>query len=182
MKHFLLSISVLSIALTSYSCKTATPVQDTPEYKASRADLVNCQNDVQRLQMQLQETEARLNSKDANTGQMQSKINQLQDQLATTQRNLDVLSQQMQQTSDDYGVWFRVQIGAYEQDQIDPNLQTNDQFGLEGQGVQKIVLGRFRNYNDAKRLKEHLQKKGLKDAWIVSYRDGVRVPIEEVKN
>jgi septal ring factor EnvC (AmiA/AmiB activator) len=177
-----LTMVCLALAFFTFSCKSAQPVTETPEYKSAKQDLVNCQNDVERLQMQLQETEAMLTNKDQNKGQMQAKINQLQDQLATTQRNLDMVSQQMQETSDDYGIWFRVQIGAYEQDQIDESLQTTNEFGLEGDGLQKIVLGRFRNYDNAKRLQTHLQKKGLKDAWIVSYRDGVRVPIEEVKN
>ncbi|MEN0004102.1 MAG: hypothetical protein AAF798_08165 [Bacteroidota bacterium] len=179
----ILTTVCISLLFLTFSCKSAKDISQTPEYQAAQRDLVNCQNDVERLKTQLQETEATLNSKDQTKGQLQGKINQLQDQLATTQRNLDMVSQQVQETSDDYGVWFRVQIGAYEQNQIDQSLQTTDQFALEGgDELQKIVLGRFRQYDEAKRLKDHLKTKGLKDAWIVSYKDGERVPIEAVKN
>jgi hypothetical protein len=47
-------------------------------------------------------------------------------------------------------------------------------------GLQKIVLGRFRDYQKAKQLQTQIQNLGIKDAWIASYEDGVRVPIEQV--
>jgi hypothetical protein len=88
----------------------------------------------------------------------------------------------MQAASDNYGVWFRVQIGAYEERRIDKSLETTDQLTLEQQNaLQKVALGRFRNYADAKQLQSQLQAMGVKGAWVVSYRDGVRVPIETVR-
>lgn len=86
----------------------------------------------------------------------------------------------MQASSDDYGIWFRVQIGAYKNRQIDKNLETTDELSLEKPNdIQKVSLGRFRQYEDAKRLKTQLKGMGLKDAWIVSYKDGKRISIEE---
>ena len=92
------------------------------------------------------------------------------------------VTEQMQESSDDFGVWFRVQIGAYEESKVDENLSNSDKLALEGDDLQKIALGRFREYDNAKALQTQLQSVGLKDAWIVSYKDGKRVPISEVRN
>ncbi len=79
------------------------------------------------------------------------------------------------------GVVFRVQIGAYSKRQISGALDTSENLELEeSEAVQKVVVGQFREYEPAKELRDQLREMGVKDAWVVSYRDGIRVPIEEV--
>ena len=77
-----------------------------------------------------------------------------------------------------------MQIGAYEDPKIAQDLETNEEgMGLENSdNLQKIVLGRFRDYNRAKQLQTQVKNLGIKDAWIASYEDGQRVPIEQVLN
>ena len=53
------------------------------------------------------------------------------------------------------------------------NLETEKQDDL-----QKIVVGQFRDYQKADNLKNQLRAMGVEGAWIVSYKDGMRVPID----
>ncbi len=170
-KHFLL---ILAVAAVAVSCKSTSGLSD--ESAAMRRDLAQARGQVDNLNQQLAEKDQRIN-------QLLNEKNQVGRDLTAAQSKLQEVTEQLQETSDDYGVWFRVQIGAYEGRRIDKSLETTDQMSLEERDeLQKIALGRFRNYDDAKRLQEHLKSVGLSDAWIVSYRDGERVPIEEVRN
>jgi hypothetical protein len=106
-------------------------------------------------------------------------VEQLKRELSSTQAALQQLQLAAAQNMDDVGTWFRVQIGAYEHEQLDPTQLNTDKLSVEAGALQRIVLGRYRNYEEAKQLRDSLRKLGLKDAWIVSYRDGKRVSIEE---
>lgn len=162
----------------------------TAEVASTKSALDECQTELARVQGELNLTQQQLTEAQVSSGDNSDRIQQLtaenaalQNQLITAQANLAEVTQQMQADSDNYGVWFRVQIGAYEEREIDDRLETTDQLSLEKRNdLQKVALGRFRNYADAKQLQTQLQAMGLKDAWIVSYKDGVRVPIEQVKN
>ena len=162
----------LLIALSSYSCKSTKVPQEDPAMTKK----------IRQLESQVTQLNGDLASKSAQVGDLENQNRQLNTEMNVMKKALADVTAQMQESSDDYGVWFRVQIGAYEGQKVDQNLQTTDQLGLEGDDLQKIVLGRFRSYDDAKRLQTQLQSVGLKDAWIVSYKDGARVPISEVRN
>ena len=47
-------------------------------------------------------------------------------------------------------------------------------------GVKKYTIAAFRDYWEADLFKKYLREMGVNDAWIVSYKDGVRVQIESV--
>ena len=80
----------------------------------------------------------------------------------------------------DTGTHFKVQIGAYEKTYIPENL-AGDDMGLESvDGLQKVLVGKFYDYEAAKELKKYIRKIGIKDAFIVAYRDGARVNLNEV--
>lgn len=81
------------------------------------------------------------------------------------------------------GVVFRVQIGAYRKRDLSDVLEGNDiqEFDQEQEeDVNKYVLGQFRDYQKANRLKKELRAMGVKDAWIVPFKDGERVPLKAV--
>ena len=44
----------------------------------------------------------------------------------------------------------------------------------------RYTLGIFRDYPEADNFKKYMREMGVSDAWIVSYNDGVRVPLKEV--
>ena len=80
-----------------------------------------------------------------------------------------------------FGTVFRVQIGAYEKNYIPDNLDTSDSMTLElSDGMQKVMVGQFRDYQEAKELMKHMKKVGLGDAWVVAYVDGSRVKLNDV--
>lgn len=80
------------------------------------------------------------------------------------------------------GTSFRVQIGAYEKSSIPDNLDSTDgSMTLENSGgMQKVMVGQFRDYQAAKELMQHMKKIGLRDAWVVAYVDGGRVDLNDV--
>ena len=163
---------ILAVYFLAVSCKSTSAV---PQDNALKTELAKYRNQVESLDRQLAEKDQRIQ-------QLLNEKNQLNRDLTSAETSLQSVTEQLQETSDDYGVWFRVQIGAYEDRRIDKSLETTDQMTLEERDeLQKVVLGRFRVYEDAKRLQEQLKGMGLDDAWIVSYKDGRRVPIEEVR-
>lgn len=178
MKYLLPSFAlVMTIFLTS--CGASKEL--TAEVESAKSSLRQCKDDLEAAQQQIAETKAMMGNSSEQMSQIQAENLSLQNEMANLQDQLATVTQQMQASSDDYGVWFRVQIGAYEEGHIDKSLETTKELSLEERNkLQKVALGRFRKYEDAKQLQKQLQAKGLKDAWIVSYKDGARVPIEEV--
>ena len=80
------------------------------------------------------------------------------------------------------GVVFKVQIGAFKNKDLSKYLDKGENFSgeMDDKGLRKYSLGIFRDYWEADTFKKYLREMGVKDAWIVSFRDGQRVPIKEV--
>ena len=51
---------------------------------------------------------------------------------------------------------------------------------IDEDGYIKYILGQFRDYDMADLFKKKLRKIGVKEAWIVPYKDGKRVALKEV--
>lgn len=78
------------------------------------------------------------------------------------------------------GVVYRVQLGAFGQNQLDNDLATTPNLTLESSGdLQKVVVGQFTNYANAKRLRDRMRQMGVKGAFIVAYNDGMRIDVKE---
>ena len=92
------------------------------------------------------------------------------------------LSFQKQHHSVDAGVVFKVQVGAFRNRNLAKYLDNNPNFSgdTDADGSRKYTLGYFDGYWEADNFKKYLREMGVKDAWVVSYRDGKRVPIKEV--
>ncbi len=79
------------------------------------------------------------------------------------------------------GVVFKVQVGAFRKVDLKKYADTSEDFAEEKtDDLRKYIIGNFRNYEDANILKRYLRELGVEDAWIVPYRDGVRVPLKDV--
>lgn len=168
----------LALLLGLSSCGASKEL--TAEVESAKSSLQQCEDQVATLERELAQAKNMLGGSGDQLTQTQAENQSLRNQLNNMQSQLAIVTQQMQESSDDYGIWFRVQIGAYEERRIDNSLETTDQLSLETRNdLQKIALGRFRVYEDAKQLQTQLQEMGLKDAWVVSYKDGVRIPVEE---
>jgi TolA-binding protein len=80
------------------------------------------------------------------------------------------------------GIVFKVQIGAFRNKDLSKYIDNNPHFsGEEGEdGSKKYSIGIFRDYWEADAFKKYMREMGVKDAWIVSYKDGARVDIKDV--
>ncbi len=78
------------------------------------------------------------------------------------------------------GIVFRVQLGAFKKRQVngalttDPNLLVEDENGL-----QRVTIGHFREFEKAKELRDHIVAMGVKGAWVVPYKNGERISLKE---
>ncbi|MCB0622042.1 MAG: hypothetical protein KDC43_11915 [Saprospiraceae bacterium] len=136
------------------------------------------------LEAQLASTNTQLATKDDRISSLEDEVMNLELQLSAARQSIEDMSQAP--TLDDkdaipMGIIYRVQIGAYEKDKhkLDSSMATNDMTLEQADNLQKIVLGQFRDYQKAVELRNRLKTMGVKDAWIVSYRDGVRISVEE---
>ncbi|KGE85306.1 hypothetical protein IX84_27745 [Phaeodactylibacter xiamenensis] len=175
-----LSLFALSLGFFTFSCKSSAELAQ--KYETAQQELDNCREKSQHYAAKAEDMSREANSYQEKMAEMQQEYGNMRNELAEAQAALESVTRELQATSDDYGTWFRVQIGAYQDPKIDSDLQTNeDGLGVKTMdGLQKIVLGRFRDYQKAKQLQSQIQNLGIKDAWIASYEDGVRVPIEQV--
>ncbi len=138
---------------------------------------------------QLDETKSKLSDKDARISDLQDENARMKSQVAaanaSAQEARNALSSKPANAepapmSMD-GVVFKVQVGAFAKKDMANFFDNNPMFSGENEeGLQKITLGFFRDYWEADTFKKHLREMGVKDAWIVPYKDGQRVAIKDV--
>src|SRR6218665_2675464 len=82
----------------------------------------------------------------------------------------------------DQGIIFRVQIGAFRNPDLSKYFDNNPNFFGQAveSGAQKATIGVFRDYTEADQFKKYMRTMGVRDAWIVPFRDGQRVELREV--
>ena len=126
----------------------------------------------------------RIAEKDEQIASYNQQVSSLNEELAAAQSQQKAENVAAAKTggtiNENEGVVFKVQLGAFRQKDLkdydnSPNFSAEDENGL-----QKFTLGVFRDYYKADTFKKHLRSMGVKEAWVVSYRDGQRVPIKEV--
>lgn len=137
------------------------------------------------LESELASIKGQLDGKDSEIRQMKDQMRRLETQLQEARAALEAKPEvQNVPLSNQYdeGLIFRVQIGAYRDKNLEQYLDTSENFSGETdpQGLQVYTLGNFRDYWEADKFKKYLRAMGVKDAWIVPFRDGNRVPIKDV--
>jgi len=164
--------------------KKLTPQQ----FKRMYDENASLKSELSSVQGQLSSIQARLSEKDAKIAEMtqqlresEAKVNQAQRAIAQAQEQTQS-TQNTKSTGSEAGVVFKVQIGAFRNKDLSKYFDNNENIGGEmGQdGVQKITLGIFRDYWEADTFKKYLREMGVNDAWIVPYKDGVRVEMKDV--
>lgn len=172
--------------------------QKAKEYKRNPAalkDLVEerdrYRRESQELAGQINELEVEKTNRRSRIAQLERELTRMQNSLADTQSALDQAQNSgpvnTQPTgggmdNDMSGIVFRVQIGAYSELGMPADLNTEgDNMQLEEEdGLQKIIVGKFRNIEQADMMRGYMQQIGIPDAWVVAYQDGLRVPVESV--
>ena len=159
------------------------------DFKKNPEALKNLQNQVadlksinQNLESQMGDLQSEVDTKDRRIAELEKQYFQSLSDLESARRDADNVPPPPNPNAIPMGVIFRVQIGAYSENTLDENLDTTEGLDVESDGVQKIVVGQFRDYAQAEQLKSYLVGIGVEDAWIVSYIDGNRVSIEEAIN
>jgi hypothetical protein len=168
------------------------------KYKAYKKDLEgfkdlveengNLKSQLSSTKNQLSAIQSEIAAKDAKIAEMQDQVMRMQSQVASArsaeqQAKLALASKPSGggQTVMVNGVVFKVQIGAFKKKDMSKFFDNNIMFtGETEDGLQKITLGFFRDYWEADTLKKYLREMGVRDAWVVPYKDGTRVPIKDV--
>lgn len=154
------------------------------QYKNLLEENQSLKSEVSTLKNQVSGTDQQLADKDAQISEYQSTISSLRADLASARKQAEAASSAPKKTGaidDSKGVVFKVQIGAFKQKDLTKYADGNDNFSAEKDGdINKYSLGVFRDYWQADAFKKYLREMGVKDAWIVSFKDGKRVPIKDV--
>lgn len=82
------------------------------------------------------------------------------------------------------GLVYRVQVGAYVHFDMKPDKADMDK-NFEGEsqdGMNKYLMGQFRNLPTCEQFRDNVRKLGISDAFVVPYIDGVRVNMDEAKS
>ena len=162
------------------------------EYKKDPEALKNLVEEHQSLQGQVNSLKSENNAMQSRLSDKDAKISELQDDLTKLRSDLSAAKAEARKakaepaqpsTGGDMvdGVVFKVQIGAFRNKDLSKYFDNNPNFGGEtAEDMQKITLGQFRDYWEADTFKKYLREMGVKDAWIVSYKDGNRVELKDV--
>lgn len=132
---------------------------------------------------QISQLNASITEKDGKIARLEDELAQLRSQLASARAELEQLKATPVNSMDfSKGVVFKVQIGAFKNKNLAKYFDNNPNFGGEARDKepQKLTIGIFRDYWEADTFKKYMREMGVKDAWIVPYRDGQRVEIKDV--
>ena len=138
-------------------------------------------SEVSGYKRQISSLESRLNEKDVELSNMRQRLQQAESELAAARKEMEAKAQSGP-SYDDSGVVFKVQVGAFRNKDLSKYFENTENFSGETteDGIQKITLGRFRDYWEADNFKKYLREMGVSDAWIVPYKDGKRVAMKDV--
>lgn len=155
------------------------------QYKQLLDENKSLKGQVTSLKTELGNIDDRLAEKDEQILTYQSQIGDLREELSRLQSKQPADNVATRSTGggidESKGLVFKVQIGAYGKKEDLSKYDNSSNFGVENSDdLQKFTIGVFRDYWEADTFKKYLREMGVKDAWVVSYKDGVRVPIKEV--
>jgi len=139
---------------------------------------------VSSLNDRVSQLQSSMSNKDARIAELEDQLSQSRAQLTSARAELTQLKATPVVNEMDFsqGVVFKVQIGAFKNKDLQKYFDNNPNLGGEVKDgePQKITLGIFRDYWEADQFKKYMREMGVKDAWIVPYRDGQRVEIKDV--
>lgn len=151
----------------------------TPEqYKNLLDENKSMKSQVSSLRSELDKVDDQLAAKDEQINQYAAQAADLRDKLAKAKASGGSSGGSGFAINDKVGIVFKVQIGAYKE--IDLSEDNTSGFGSEKGDLNKYTIGVFKDYWEADTFRKYIREMGVKDAWIVSYRDGQRVDISEV--
>jgi len=170
--------------------KMAKELKRNPEQmKAMVEENESLKSSVASLNSQVENLESQLSSKNAEIAAVRQEAQEAKAVAEAQRQRANEMAKKAQEAQnstspalDESGTWFKVQVGAFENIDMSEYFKNNPNFSGEQteNGLQRITLGRFRDYWEADKFKKTLRDMGVKEAWIVPYKDGTRVPLKEV--
>jgi regulator of replication initiation timing len=164
--------------------KKQMKAMDVDAFKKLVEEKESLENQVAGLNSQVSSLQARANEKTTEADRLQAEMKDLQNQLAearTAQQEANTIDVTGNKNRVAKGVVFKVQIGAFRNKDLAKYFDSNGSFdGEVDNTAQRYTLGQFTDYWEADKFKKYLREMGVKDAWIVSYKDGQRVPLKDV--
>jgi predicted RNase H-like nuclease (RuvC/YqgF family) len=167
--------------------------KEVKKYKKNPLALKKIMDKYEQYKDENKELQDQVNSFETERGQDLRKISQLEQEVARlnnslmdAEENARQLSMKQEEMADKglmMGLVYRVQIGAYSERSLSTDLDTTEDMDLEeADGMQKILVGQFRELTKAEELQDYMKTIGVSDAWVVPYKDGVRLTMEEAQN
>jgi vacuolar-type H+-ATPase subunit I/STV1 len=136
------------------------------------------------LNQRIEQLQSTMSDKDARIAELEDQLSRSRSELTSAKAELAQLKETPVVNSMDFskGVVFKVQIGAFKNKDLAKYFENNPNFGgeVKESEPQKITIGIFRDYWEADKFKKYMREMGVKDAWIVPYKDGERVEIKDV--
>lgn len=149
------------------------------EFNRMKEELLALHQKVTELSQNQSQLQQEIQDKDRQINTLKNELTALEAQLNVRREEIAEIRKREEQW--EHGIVFRVQIAAFKGYNLKEIPGTSDYLRYEeDRKWQKYVLGNFRQYEDADKLKKHLRKTGIRDAWIVPYKDGQRVSLKEV--
>ncbi len=125
-----------------------------------------------------------VSDKNTRIAELEDQISTMRSELTSVRGELAQLKEAPPVNSMDFskGVVFKVQIGAFKNKDLSKYFNNNPNFGGEAvdKGEQRFTIGIFRDYWEADKFKKYLREMGVKDAWIVPFKDAQRVELKDV--
>lgn len=152
------------------------------ENNSLKSELSSAQSQLSGVQGTISEKDAKIAELTEQVRKNDAQLNAAKKALAKAKQDADASQASSGPVYDDSGVVFKVQIGAFRNKDLSKYFDNTENFGGESDadGVQKITLGRFRDYWEADTFKKYLREMGVNDAWIVPYKEGQRVAMKDV--
>lgn len=147
-------------------------------------DKQSSDNQVAALNKRVTDLQRTMGDKDTRIAELEDQLSQMRGQLNSARAELAKQKESPQVNPMDFsrGVVFKVQVGAFKNKDLAKYFDNNPNFGGEVREnePQRVTIGIFRDYWEADQFKKYMREMGVKDAWIVPYRDGQRTDIKEV--
>ncbi|MCX8112699.1 MAG: hypothetical protein N3E49_05840 [Bacteroidia bacterium] len=148
------------------------------------------------FQKQIQDRDNQIAELQRRNRELAEQLAKLEDQLRARQYSVDSLNSEVMRLKAAYeaekkqarldvmpGLVFKVQIGAFRLFDMRKYAQDNPFFETEALGdINRYTVGRFRDLGLAEAFQKDLKRLGIKDAWIVPFKDGVRITMKEAKD
>jgi hypothetical protein len=160
------------------------------QYKTLIEDNKSLKSQTTSLKKELAGIDSRIAEKDDEIAQYKDQIAGLRDQVSAVKKAADNKPRAVETRTNNTagggidestGIVFKVQIGAFAKKDLKKFTESAKNFSADSaDGISKYTIGSFRDYWEADTFKKYLREMGVKDAWIVSFKDGKRVPIKDV--